>query len=166
MLSMLLQVSVPTVLEPAFQTPTTPKKIGVLYHSQGESQVELPRVTGKKRTARLITARSPIRMEFQGNTSAIKIEGSNPTFVILFPSGDITKLSLYPLNVNKNSREAVVGTGGSIHGESLAGAQTLPIDIVKESADSYRIASAAPLKAGEYAFAFAGSNEFFCFTAG
>ncbi len=148
----------------AQQNPIAPAKIGVVYHVQGDSLRELPRVTGKKKTATFITARSKLRMEFQGKTSNISIEDSNPTFTILLPSGDITKLSLYPLNLKGDKREAVVGTGGSLYGESVIGAQTLPLDSVKEGADVYRVTPASALKPGEYALAFAGSNEFFCFT--
>jgi len=35
------------------QSPPAPQKIGVLYYIQGDSVTELPRVTGKKKTATL-----------------------------------------------------------------------------------------------------------------
>lgn len=147
------------------QKPPQPEKIGVVYQLQGDSLTEIPRLTGKKKTSTFITARSKIRMELQGGTSETKIDkDSNPTFAVALPTGDISKLLLFPLKVGGNKREAVIGSGGSIYGESAAGAETLPLDVVKASSDSYRITSAAVLKPGEYAFAFAGSNEFFCFT--
>jgi len=147
------------------QNTQTPQKIGVLYHVRGESLTELPRLTGKKKTAKLITARSKLRMELQGKTSTIIVEDAKPTFVVSLPSGDITKLSLYPLTVTGNNREAVIGTGGgSIYGESTTGAETLLVDSSKAGADVYRITPSAALRPGEYALAFAGSNEFSCFT--
>jgi hypothetical protein len=147
------------------QGSTTPAKINVVYYVQGESLTELPRLSGKKKTSLLITARSKIRMELQGKTSDIKVEeDSKPTFMAILPSGETTRLLLFPLRVSGSKREAVVGTGGGLHGESGGGAETLPLDFVKQGSDSYRITSSAALKPGEYAFAFAGSNEFFCFT--
>jgi hypothetical protein len=147
------------------QKPPQPEKIGVVYQLQGDSLTEIPRLTGKKKTSTFITARSKIRMELRGATSDTKIDGdSSPAFVVALPTGDISKLLLFPLKAGGNKREAVIGSGGSIYGESAAGAETLPLDVVKEGAEVYRIMPAAALKSGEYAFAFAGANEFFCFT--
>jgi hypothetical protein len=146
------------------QNTQVPQKIGVLYQVHGELLTELPRLTGKKKTATLITARSKLRMELQGKTSTIILEDAKPTFVVSLPGGDITKLSLYPLTVSGSNREAVIGTGGSIYGESTTGADTLPVDASKAGADVYRITPSAALRPGEYALAFGGSNEFSCFT--
>jgi hypothetical protein len=147
------------------QMPIRPEKIGILYLLQGDSLTELPRVSGKKKTGLLITARSKVRMELQGKTSDVLIEGNaKPTFAVTLPNGDTSKLLLFVLKAKGKTREAVVGGGGGLAGESTAGAETIPLDFEKESADTYRITPAAALNPGEYAFALAGSNEFSCFT--
>lgn len=147
------------------QMPIRPEKIGVLYLLQGDSLTELPRVSGKKKTGLLVTARSKVRMELQGKTSDVMIEGNaKPTFAVTLPNGDTSKLLLFVLKAKGKTREAVVGSGGGLAGESTAGAETIPLDFAEESADTYRITPAATLDPGEYAFALAGSNEFSCFT--
>ena len=147
------------------QESTGPEKVGIVYLMTGDQFVEIPRSTGKKKTAMLITANSKIRMQFKGAKADFVVEGGkSPIFSVLLPSGDTNSLHLYPMSLKKKKREAVIGTGGSIYGESTAGAETLPVDFRKNGEDVFLIEPSTPLKPGEYAFAFAGANEFFCFS--
>jgi hypothetical protein len=147
------------------QTAGVPEKVGVVYQVEGERFTEMTRTMGKKKTSLLITANTKLRMRFDGKSSDLVIDrSSSPRFAVVLPGGDTNKLLLYPLSVKKKYREAVIGTGGSIYGESSAGAETISLDFTKHSDDLYNITPAAPLTAGEYAFGFVGSNEFFCFS--
>ena len=152
-------------LPAAAQEATGPEKFGVVYVMKGDDFVEIPRESGKKKTAMLITANSKLRMQFKGPKAGFAVEGGEPpAFAVLLPSGDTNSLRLYPMSLKKKNREAVIGTGGSIHGESSAGAETLPVGFKSKGNDVYVIEPSMPLKPGEYAFAFAGANEFFCFS--
>lgn len=147
------------------QAATIPEKVGIVYLIEGDGFAEIPRTMGKKKTAMLITANSKLRMRFNGKSSDLVVEkASAPRFAVVLPSGDTSKLLLYPLSVKKKFREAVIGTGGSFYGESSAGAESLSLDVTKKSNDLFEIAPAVPLSPGEYAFGFVGSNEYFCFS--
>jgi hypothetical protein len=110
-----------------------------MYYVERDSLVELPRVTGKKKTSTLITARSKVRMELAGRTAGANVNESKPTFTVFLPGGDIRKLA-------------------------ATGAETLPVDATKAGEDVYQVSPSTGLTTGEYALAFAGSNEFFAFT--
>jgi len=128
----------------------------------------LPKVAiamGKKKNALLIAAISKLKMQFADKSSAFVVDGSSPpTFAIVLPSGDTTDLVLYPLSTKKNNRFAVIGTGGGFYGESSTGAETISLDFSKQDDDVFHITPSRSLAAGEYAFGFAGLNEYFCFS--